>query len=410
MPMLLLLYSLLLGHGSLGVLVSAIEPEEAAQSAIFNLKGVVVRQVFPGGGAARAGIRENDIITSIAGDAVNSVPDMMSILAKHNVGETVAVNFVRPGRKLPYPKMSVRVTLGEPPANAQAAGEMQQQRNSRSAAFPSPSTLGTNAGAAPGRRGAQGFRTVENAGAISMTPKQAGRCNALAPADWQIIGVREQADAIDIVSGDRRSYAGWSIRGVNRQMQAYYGDLYADPITSSRVLVGAAGQSIGDPGPYNYVGQPMQLGGEFVAAELQSNAHKAVIVYKLYPAQMLPPGGYIISLRIAIAPRSASQMPMTTATGVAVGINCTTMFVAPKGGDTPRPRHDDWFDRKRRGGETNDLEGYNVQLGTQYVHSPSTGQNYLVDRNAAWTDTGPDGPGFYRKAGNSYEKLEAGIR
>jgi len=86
------------------------------------------------------------------------------------------------------------------------------------------------------------------------------------------------------------------------------------------------------------------------------------------------------------------------------------MFRAPPPSNTPLPRPGDVFAKKRGGGETDDLEGYNSQLGTQYVHSPSTGQNYLVDRTAAWNDTGPDGPGFYRKVGNSYEKLEAGMR
>jgi hypothetical protein len=397
MSLLFLLFSLLADHGSLGILVSELEPMVAAQSAIYNLKGVVVRQVFPNSGSARAGIHENDIITSIAGETVNGLADVPQILSKHQAGEIVVVKLVRPGKRLPYPAMTVRVTLMEASDVSRGNAEAMQPGN----AAPMMS---------PARGAPHGFRTVENSGAISMTQKQAGKCTALAPANWEIIGTREQGDAIDIVSGDRRSYAGWNIRGVNRQMQAYYGELYADPVTSSRFLVGAAGQSVGDTGPYSYVGQPKQLGGGFMAAELQSAGHSAMIVYRLYPAPMLPPGGYIISLRIAIAPRSASGAALRTATGVAVGINCTTMFVAPKGGDSPLPRPGDAFDRKRRGGETNDLEGYNVQLGTQYVHSPSTGENYLVDRTSAWNDNGPQGAGFYRKVGNSYEKLEAGMR
>jgi hypothetical protein len=256
----------------------------------------------------------------------------------------------------------------------------------------------------------QAVRTVENGG-VTVTQKTLGQCTALAPADWQMVGTSPQADAVDLSSGDQRSYAGWGIRGVNRQMQAYYGDAYGDPITSSRFLVNMIGQkTFGETGPFNYTSQQLQLGGGFIAAELQSTAHKAVIIYKLYPAPMLPAGSYIISLRIAIAPRNAPAMSMKTAMGVAAGINCTTMFRAPPAGDTQLPRPGDAFDRRRRGNETNDLEDYNAQLGTQYVHSPSTGQNYLVDRTAAWNDTGPDGPGFYRKVGNSYEKLEAGMR
>jgi hypothetical protein len=90
-------------------------------------------------------------------------------------------------------------------------------------------------------------------------------------------------------------------------------------------------------------------------------------------------------------------------------MQCTTQFVAPKPGEIPLPRPGDAFD-KRRGSETSDLSGYNVQLGTQYAHSPSTGQNFLLDRATEWNDHGPDGPGYYRTVGNSTEKLVLGIQ
>ena len=255
---------------------------------------------------------------------------------------------------------------------------------------------------------AQGVRTVEMGG-VSVMQKTLGNCSALAPADWQIVSTSPQFDAVDLSSGDGRGYAGWAIRGVNRQMQPFYGDAYGDPLTSSRVVVNMIGQKTFNDGGLNYTSQPIQLGGGFMAAQLRGNFATAVIIYKLYAAPMLPPGSYIISLRIAMAPTNQATM-VKTAVGVAEGINCTTMLRVPPPSNTPLPRPGDAFAKKRGGGETNDLEDYNAQLGTQYVHSPSTGQNYLVDRTAAWNDTGPDGPGYYRKVGNSYEKLEAGMR
>jgi hypothetical protein len=259
---------------------------------------------------------------------------------------------------------------------------------------------------------AQTVRTVENAGAVNFVQKTQGQCTALAPADWQIVSTRPQGEAIDMSSGDRQSYVGWVIHGVDRMAQITQGDLFGDPPTSSRVMVGMmAKATFGDPGPFTYVGQPVQLGADFIAAVLQSAAHKAVLIYKVYPAPAsMSYGSYIISQRIAIVPIGASDMQTRTAVGVAAGVSCVTVFTPPKNNDITLPRPGDTFDRRRRSGETNDLEGYNSQLGTQYVHSPSTGQNYLVDRTAAWNDTGPDGPGYYRKVGNSYEKLEAGMR
>jgi len=59
-------------------------------------------------------------------------------------------------------------------------------------------------------------------------------------------------------------------------------------------------------------------------------------------------------------------------------------------------------------GEAGELEGYNAQRGTQYAHSPSTGQNFLLDRSTAWNDNGTQGAGYYRSVDNSYEKLAVG--
>ena len=49
-----------------------------------------------------------------------------------------------------------------------------------------------------------------------------------------------------------------------------------------------------------------------------------------------------------------------------------------------------------------------AMMGFQNVYSPSTGQHW----EASYSDynaTGPDGPGYYRHVGNSYEKLNEGF-
>ena len=209
------------------------------------------------------------------------------------------------------------------------------------------------------------------------------------------------------MSGDRRMYAGWGIRGVNRGMQRYYGALYDDPETSSRVMVSTVGQGLGDQGPFSYTGAPQDIGDGFVVRQLDSRGHRALIVYRTYPAPMGFPGGsYIISLRIAMVPRNASPSELNLAVGIAASINCTTTVISPKTGDVPLPRPGDAFDRTRRA-ESDDLD-YNVQLGTQYAHTPS-GDLYYLDRATMWNATGPDGPGYYRKNGNDVIKLIPGV-
>ena len=157
---------------------------------------------------------------------------------------------------------------------------------------------------------AQGVRTVEMGG-VTVTQLTRGNCSALAPADWKIDDTSPQYDAVDLSNGDKSGYAGWLIRGVNRQMQSFYGDAYGDPLTSSRALINMIGQKSFNDGPFNYMDQPVQLGGGFMAAQLRANATTAVIIYKVYPAPMLPQGSYIISIRVAMAPTSRSS-PLCT--------------------------------------------------------------------------------------------------
>ena len=51
---------------------------------------------------------------------------------------------------------------------------------------------------------------------------------------------------------------------------------------------------------------------------------------------------------------------------------------------------------------------YNVQLGTRYAHTPA-GDLYYLGRATMRNETGPDGPGYYKKNGNDIIKLIPGI-
>jgi hypothetical protein len=255
--------------------------------------------------------------------------------------------------------------------------------------------------------------TIDAGGAVEGTLKEGPQCRALAPSDWRVTGGRQQGDLLELASADGRIYAGWGIRGVDRRMEGYYGPLYGDPATSSLALASATLQALGSGGPARYSAAPQSLGSGFVAQTFESATHKGLVVYRVYPAPPgLGAGSYIISLRIATADRRTWDTGgQRVAVGVAASIACTTMLDASRTRniDLPRPG-DPPSMRNRKSGETNELADYNVQLGTQWVHSESTGQSYMVDAASAWNENGPDGPGYYRKSGNSYEKLTPGFR
>jgi len=91
--------------------------------------GVLIWAVQPGGAAANAGLRglvqtENgdvelgDIIIAIDGEKVSNNDDLLKILDKHQVGETVSVQIMRNGRA-----MTVSVKLMEAPQRRQGIRE-----------------------------------------------------------------------------------------------------------------------------------------------------------------------------------------------------------------------------------------------------------------------------------------------
>jgi hypothetical protein len=252
-------------------------------------------------------------------------------------------------------------------------------------------------------------RTIDG-DAVPATLKQGPQCTAFAPGDWRTVSASRAGDAFDLTSGDRRMYAGWGIRGVNRAMERAYGPLFGDPATSSLAVAGAVLQTMGSEPP-RYVGHATSLGAGFVLRSFESPTHKGIVVYRVYDA---PPGmapeSYIISLRMAVADRRKWDADgHRIAAGVAASIECRTMLTRSRGAGADLPRPGDPADRRQRGGETDDLADYTAELGTQWVHSESTGERYLVDHASAWNENGPDGPGYYRKSGNSYEKLTPGF-
>lgn len=64
--------------------------------------------VSPGGPADKAGIQENDIITSIGGKEIDENTSIISILREHKPGDTVVIELLRAGKKL-----KVTIKLGE---------------------------------------------------------------------------------------------------------------------------------------------------------------------------------------------------------------------------------------------------------------------------------------------------------
>jgi len=86
--------------GYLGVgEVRAVDPQT---SAYYNIPIGVVIQVTPNTPAARAGLRDKDIITSVDGQAIDQNHDLRTVVEMRQPGETVKVRVWRSGQTLTY--------------------------------------------------------------------------------------------------------------------------------------------------------------------------------------------------------------------------------------------------------------------------------------------------------------------
>jgi hypothetical protein len=69
--------------------------------------GLEIGQVIEGTGAAEAGLRIGDVILSVNGEDMNEVQDLVAIIGRHEVGDTLTVRILR-GEE----ERDIRVTLG----------------------------------------------------------------------------------------------------------------------------------------------------------------------------------------------------------------------------------------------------------------------------------------------------------
>ncbi|AWJ84858.1 serine protease [Azospirillum sp. TSH58] len=90
------------GHverGWLGVKIQEISPEIAESVGLSQTKGALVAEVTPDSPAAKAGVRQGDVILAYGGKPVNTLRDLTRRVADTKAGDTVDMTVVRKGKE-----------------------------------------------------------------------------------------------------------------------------------------------------------------------------------------------------------------------------------------------------------------------------------------------------------------------
>lgn len=87
----------------LGVNVATMDTHVAQELGLPFTQGVVIASLDPEGSAAQSGVMENDVVTKANGKTVTTTSELMELIGRSKVGETLTLNVVREGTSREIP-------------------------------------------------------------------------------------------------------------------------------------------------------------------------------------------------------------------------------------------------------------------------------------------------------------------
>ncbi len=152
-------------RGSIGVSFQAATASAVNRVYGFSSGGVIVATVTPSGGAAKAGIKPGDILTSVGGHQIKDGDDLVSDITARAIGSSVEIGYLRDGK--PH---TANITIGDfAKTSAEIAGNETQDSDSPAAPDNGQTRLGITVtpltAASATKLGVQGGVTVS-----SVTP------------------------------------------------------------------------------------------------------------------------------------------------------------------------------------------------------------------------------------------------
>jgi serine protease Do len=108
-------------RGYLGVSIQSITPDLAKALKLEERQGALVSEIVQGGPAAKAGIRQGDVIVGFNSESIKGAHDLPAIVAKTPVGEEATITLQRNGKAQKVP-----VTVGKLPSERVSSEESSQ--------------------------------------------------------------------------------------------------------------------------------------------------------------------------------------------------------------------------------------------------------------------------------------------
>lgn len=275
------------------------------------------------------------------------------------------------------------------------------------------------------------------AGMIAVKKLSNEYCQALAPDGWSINDSDRYGTVFGLASPDGVMKASYGSLGISTAMQngpamveamrqlvcseglpsckdfsqltpEQMGVQYQNATSTVEdvVNVGMGGNVHFDAAP-----QPQRFGYQLL--NFSGNGFRGFVLYRAYSSS----AGMAIIMRSAVGSANPSDRTVSIAGAVATSIACRQQLRPPP------PPPPSTYQQGEKPAETatstkcqvwspncNDADfagSYNAQLGIGYVHSESC-QNFMASPDSDKWETGPDGPGYYRKIGGNMVKLLPG--
>jgi len=237
---------------------------------------------------------------------------------------------------------------------------------------------------------------------LETVAKTWSSCTALAPANWTIVGNEQRVGiGTDLAAPDQSMSSSYGISAL-QNTQMYGSDFYGTgtPEAALQTMMEAAGAN-----NFSLDSDSQTVGSytlKFWRANMRARPVRGFALYQTFDTG--DPSNYIMAYRIGSTDADKWEQYKNLVYDVAASIRCTKHLFPAQESRSREPKGSSKDDIEREMSR----KRQEATMGFQNVYSPSTGQHW----EASYSDynaTGPDGPGYYRRVGNSYEKLNEGF-